>query len=192
MKSFLIFKVDGSSHFGVCSLRPIQRASLHDHGHPDHRFASFCVQLVPTCSLTCSELPSMLLFTALHSFLAFSPKGSCSSSVLPLYRPTSLVFHVAMLPLLTYDFIKLAIRPPLRIQLENNCSIDWCLRYSFLYLLIFRFLLFALVSRWLTFYLIIHCSLDRPLASKRTPVCPRSFSACSWLWNPRPYARTPS
>ena len=185
---FLFFKVDGSSHFCVCSLRPIQRASLHDHGHPDHRFASFCVQFVPTCSLTCSELPSMLLFTALHSFLAFPSKGSCSSSVLPLYRPTSLVFHVAMLPLLTYDFIKLAIRPPLRIQLENNCSIDWCLRYSFLRLLIFVFLLFAFVSRWFTLYLIFHYSLDQPHASKRTPVCPRSFSTCSGPWNINPSA----
>ncbi len=173
-------------------MRPSHEASRHDQGHPDHRFACFYMPLVPTLSYTCPELPLMLLSTALHSIIDFSSKGSCSSFVLSLYRPTSLVFHVVMLPLLTCDFRKLAIHPPPLIQLENNCSIDWCLRSSFLYLLIFRFLLFVLVSRWLTFYLTIHCSLDRPLASKRTPVCPRSFSACSWLWNPRPYVRTTS
>jgi hypothetical protein len=43
----------------------------------------------------------MLLITALHSFIAFSPKGSCSSIVIQLYRPTSLVFRVAMPPSLT-------------------------------------------------------------------------------------------
>ena len=137
---FIFFKVDGSSHFCVCSLRPIQRASLHEHGHPDHRFASFCVQFVPTCSLTCSELPSMLLFTALHSFIAFSPKGSCSSFVIQLYRPTSLVFHVAMLPLPTQDFRKLALCLPLLFQLETHHSTLWFLRCHVSHLLIFVFL----------------------------------------------------
>ncbi len=71
-------------------MRPSHEASMHDHGHPDHRFAPFLLPLVLTCSYTCPELPSMSLFTALHSFIAFSSKGSCSSfvsSLLSTHQP---------------------------------------------------------------------------------------------------------
>ena len=116
MKSFLIFKVDGSSHFGVCSLRPIQRASLHDHGHPDHRFASFCVQFVPTCSLTCSELPSMLLFTALHSFLAFRQRAAALPPSFHYIDPPALFF---MLPCFLYSLETLESLPYILPCLSN-------------------------------------------------------------------------
>ncbi len=56
-------------------MRPIHEASIYDHGHPDHRFPSFLLPLVPTRSHMCPELPSMLLFPALHSFIAFFVKG---------------------------------------------------------------------------------------------------------------------
>ena len=132
------------------------------------------------CSLPCT--PSLL----------FRQRAAALPPSFHYIDPPALFF---MLPCFLYSLETLESLPyilPCLSNLKTTVPSIGVFVIPFYICSFFGFLLFALVSRWLTFYLIIHCSLDRPLASKRTPVCPRSFSACSWLWNPRPYARTPS
>ena len=124
----------------------------------------FFMLFVRACSPVSPEFPSMFAFTAVHSFILFSSKGSCSSVVFSFHRPTCLLFHVAMLSLPTQDFRKLAVCLPLLFQLETHHSALEFLHYCVSHLLIFIFLRSALLSICFTLLLIPVCSLGPSLA----------------------------
>ena len=103
--------------FVVCSLRPIYKASVHDHGHPDHCFASFYMPFVRACSPTCPECPSLNSSLSDDSFPIICPKGSCFPLAAPLHRPTHLFLHVLLLARGVLYFRKLPFHTPLLFQL---------------------------------------------------------------------------
>jgi hypothetical protein len=123
MKSIYFFNIDGRLFtFVFCSLCPSCHPMIHSNVRNVFVSSPFLMLFVRACSPVSPEFPSMFAFTAVHSFILFSSKGSCSSVVFSFHRPTCLLFHVAMLSLPTQDFRKLALCLPPLFQLETHHS----------------------------------------------------------------------